>query len=74
MIRSHCQPKRVVRPRRGRFRVIVRHYQLVELFVLIGGIALVWLGSYVGNLPMPINQILGLESARISASSGLRGG
>jgi hypothetical protein len=37
---------------------------------------LVWLGSYLVNSSRPINQspVIEIESARINASSGVRGG
>jgi hypothetical protein len=72
MIRPHFQRRRFFRSRRrGKVWSVVRRYQLLELFVLTGGIALVWLGSYLVNLSRPSNQIPAIESARINPSNGV---
>ena len=56
LITPHYQRKSFFRPRRprkdwrGTWRV-VRRYQLLELFVLTGGIAFVWLATQIDSRP-----------------------
>lgn len=55
LARDHFDSYAYQRPRRrrrGRSRVwaFVRRYQLVELFLVIGGIFVAWLGTSLGNI------------------------
>ncbi|MGH6737173.1 MAG: hypothetical protein ACRECX_14020 [Methyloceanibacter sp.] len=75
LITPHYQRKRFFRPKqRGKVWRAVRRYQLVELIVLTGGIALVWLGAHLDNQAKPWTQlILGnqVESASAELIDGV---
>jgi len=70
LITPHYQRKSFFRPRRSRkdwrgtWRV-VRRYQLLELFVLTGGIAFVWLATQIDSRPgsWTAPEPAGVESA-----------
>lgn len=69
LITPHYQRRRFFRPRRrvsfGTAWRVVRRYQLLELVLLTGGIAAVWLGAYWDNRQGPWNlpESPGVESA-----------
>jgi hypothetical protein len=66
LITPHYQRKRFFRPRRsGKVWRAVRRYQLLELVVLTGAIAGVWLGAHLDNQsnPWTAPQRAGVESA-----------
>jgi len=78
LITPHYQRKSFFRPRRSRkdwrgtWRV-VRRYQLLELFVLTGGIALVWFATQIDTRPGSWNalQPAGVESASADLITGV---
>jgi hypothetical protein len=79
LINPRYRRRRFFRPkRRIRLWSFVRHYQLLELFLLTGGIALVWLGSYLDNRSKPIASAppaVEIGSVGVgTSSSGVRGG
>ena len=74
LIAPHYQRSRFFRPRRpGKTWRIIRRYQLLELFVLAGGIALVWLGAQIDNQSSSWNvaQPPGVESASADLITGV---
>jgi len=78
LVTPHYQRRRFFRPRRpGRtlrstWRV-VRRYQLLELFVMTAGIALVWFGAQIDNQSSSWNapQPAGIESASADLTVGV---
>ncbi|MEZ5873588.1 MAG: hypothetical protein R3D30_01760 [Hyphomicrobiales bacterium] len=80
LITPRYQRRRFFRPKR-RFDVggvwrVVRRYQLLELIVLTGAIALVWFGAHWDNQRNSWIQLHGIdmESARVQADRNVRGG
>ena len=74
LITPHYQRKRFFRPRRpGKVWRAVRRYQLLELVVLTGVIAGVWLGAHLDNQSNPWNapQPAGVESASVNLIVGV---
>jgi tRNA(Ile)-lysidine synthase TilS/MesJ len=76
LITPYYQRKRFFRPRRPvKVWRTVRRYQLLELFVLTGGIALVWLGAHLDNQTGPFSlDPLGVESAGVQSGKAVQGG
>jgi hypothetical protein len=77
LIAPHYQRKSFFRPRRPRKAwrgtwCFIRRYQLLELLVLTGGIALVWLGAQTDNRSTASNaQPAGVESASADLTIGV---
>jgi hypothetical protein len=74
IITPRYQRRRFFRPRRrGKCWRAIRRYQLIELLVLTGGIALVWLGAHLDNQSTQMTKAppLGIESASADLITGV---
>ena len=77
LITPRYQRRSFFRPRRRlNVRGIVRSFQLLELALLTGAIALVWLGARLDNEPGSWADALSakMESAQIQMIDRVRGG
>ena len=69
--------RRYVPPRPNVLRRVISRYQLIELFVIIGAIFLLWGGSSIARLPSIMNAaqpLAWLESFRVTSSMAIRSG
>ena len=65
--------RRYVPPRPNVLRRVISRYQLIELFVIIGAIFLLWGGSSIARLPSIMNAaqpLAWLESFRVEIIDG----